>query len=60
MTAAAHLVESFLDMMSAERGAAANTLAAYARDLTDFCGWLASRMGGSGKGMRWSQSESHT
>ncbi len=43
MTAAAHLVESFLDMMSAERGAAANTLAAYARDLTDFCGWLAGR-----------------
>jgi integrase/recombinase XerD len=43
MTASAHLVESFLDMMSAERGAAANTLAAYARDLTDFCGWLAGR-----------------
>jgi integrase/recombinase XerD len=37
------LVESFLDMMSAERGAAANTLAAYARDLGDFCGWLAGR-----------------
>jgi integrase/recombinase XerD len=28
-----HLVESFLEMMSAERGAAANTLSAYARDL---------------------------
>jgi integrase/recombinase XerD len=39
----AHLVESFLDMMSAERGAAANTLAAYRRDLADFCGWLAGR-----------------
>lgn len=44
----AHLVESFLDMMSAERGAAANTLAAYARDLGDFCGWLAGR----GKGVK--------
>ncbi len=30
------LIESFLDMMSAERGASANTLAAYRRDLTDF------------------------
>jgi integrase/recombinase XerD len=29
------LVESFLEMMSAERGAAANTLSAYARDLED-------------------------
>jgi integrase/recombinase XerD len=28
-----HLVESFLEMMSAERGAASNTLSAYARDL---------------------------
>jgi integrase/recombinase XerD len=28
-----HFVESFLEMMSAERGAAANTLSAYARDL---------------------------
>jgi integrase/recombinase XerD len=28
-----HLVESFLEMMSAERGASANTLAAYERDL---------------------------
>ena len=31
-----HLVEAFLDMMSAERGAGANTLAAYGRDLADF------------------------
>jgi len=34
-------IEAFLEMMSAERGAAANTLDAYARDLTDaseFCG----------------------
>lgn len=30
------LLESFLDMMSAERGASANTLAAYRRDLLDF------------------------
>lgn len=30
------LIDSFLEMMSAERGAAANTLAAYARDLSDF------------------------
>ncbi len=29
-------MESFLDMMSAERGASANTLAAYRRDLLDF------------------------
>jgi len=34
----AHLVEAFLDMMSAERGASANTLAAYRRDLTEFAG----------------------
>jgi integrase/recombinase XerD len=33
-----HLVEAFLDMMSAERGAGANTLAAYGRDLADFSG----------------------
>ncbi|HEX3945595.1 MAG TPA: site-specific tyrosine recombinase XerD [Rhizomicrobium sp.] len=32
----ARLIESFLDMMSAERGASANTLAAYRRDLLDF------------------------
>jgi integrase/recombinase XerD len=30
------LAEAFLEMMSAERGAGANTLAAYARDLADF------------------------
>jgi integrase/recombinase XerD len=29
-------IESFLEMMAAERGAAANTLAAYRRDLEDF------------------------
>ena len=30
------LIEAFLEMMSAERGAGANTLAAYRRDLMDF------------------------
>ena len=34
----ANLIEAFLDMMSAERGAGANTLAAYRRDLLDFAG----------------------
>jgi len=33
------LIEAFLEMMSAERGAGANTLAAYARDLADFAGF---------------------
>ena len=32
------MIEVFLDMMSAERGAGANTLAAYRRDLMDFAG----------------------
>jgi integrase/recombinase XerD len=36
----AYLIEAFLDMMSAERGAGANTLAAYRRDLVDFAGHL--------------------
>ncbi|MFL6688569.1 MAG: site-specific tyrosine recombinase XerD [Alphaproteobacteria bacterium] len=35
------LIESFLDMMSAERGVSANTLAAYRRDLLDFGASLA-------------------
>ncbi|HXC55806.1 MAG TPA: site-specific tyrosine recombinase XerD [Rhizomicrobium sp.] len=34
----APLIEAFLDMMSAERGASINTLAAYRRDLLDFAG----------------------
>jgi integrase/recombinase XerD len=34
------LVDLFLDMLAAERGAAANTLAAYGRDLDDFCAHL--------------------
>ena len=36
-----HLVESFLEMMSAERGASANTLSAYQRDLEAYGGLLA-------------------
>ena len=36
MADSAYLIEAFLDMMSAERGASANTLAAYRRDLVDF------------------------
>jgi integrase/recombinase XerD len=39
----ARLMEAFLDMMSAERGASVNTLAAYRRDLLDFHGFLAGR-----------------
>jgi integrase/recombinase XerD len=39
------LIENFLDMMSAERGASRNTLSAYARDLSDFAGTLAKRGG---------------
>jgi integrase/recombinase XerD len=34
----AYLVESFLDMMGAERGSGANTITAYRRDLLDFSG----------------------
>ncbi|MGV8998039.1 MAG: site-specific tyrosine recombinase XerD [Parvibaculaceae bacterium] len=37
-----HHVEAFLEMLSAERGAARNTLDAYQRDLRDFSGFLAS------------------
>lgn len=33
-------VDAFLEMMTAERGAAANTVAAYRRDLHDFAGFL--------------------
>ena len=39
----AELIEAFLDMMSAERGASINTLSAYRHDLLDFHGWLAGR-----------------
>ncbi|MEM1160067.1 MAG: site-specific tyrosine recombinase XerD [Pseudomonadota bacterium] len=37
---AAHQIEDFLLALQAERGAAGNTLAAYARDLSDFTEWL--------------------
>ncbi len=37
------LINSFLEMLSAERGAAANTLAAYRRDLEDFGDFLSRR-----------------
>lgn len=40
---ATHLIEAFLDMMSAERGAGANTLAAYRRDLLDLAGFVDSK-----------------
>jgi integrase/recombinase XerD len=37
------LIALFLDMLAAERGAARNTLAAYARDLDDLCAQLDAR-----------------
>ncbi|WP_375452639.1 site-specific tyrosine recombinase XerD [uncultured Devosia sp.] len=37
-----HLISAFLEMMSAERGAAANTVAAYRRDLAGYSGFLLS------------------
>lgn len=36
-------IGAFLEMMSAERGAAANTIAAYRRDLEDYVGFVARR-----------------
>jgi integrase/recombinase XerD len=45
---APRLVELFLDMLSAERGGAANTLEAYTRDLDDLSAFLAAQ--GSTKG----------
>src|SRR3954469_4663891 len=41
----AKLVALFLDMLTAERGAGANTLAAYGRDLADFAAHLGKRKG---------------
>ncbi|SFV36981.1 integrase/recombinase XerD [Devosia crocina] len=38
-----HLVGAFLEMMSAERGAAANTIAAYRRDLASYAGFVAGK-----------------
>ena len=40
---AGHLIDAFLEMMSAERGAAANTIAAYGRDLGDYAGFMAAK-----------------
>jgi len=37
------LIELFLDMLAAERGAGPNTLSAYGRDLADFSAYLAAR-----------------
>jgi integrase/recombinase XerD len=37
------LVELFLDMLAAERGAGTNTLTAYGRDLADFSAHLGAR-----------------
>ncbi len=39
------LIEAFLEMMAAERGAALNTLEAYRRDLSDFADFAARRGG---------------
>ena len=38
-----HHLESFLDMMRAEKGAGANTIAAYRRDIEDFTAFLSGR-----------------
>ncbi|WP_324754943.1 tyrosine recombinase [Roseovarius sp. Pro17] len=40
MSSAAQWCATFLEAQAAEQGAARNTLEAYARDLTDFTGWL--------------------
>jgi integrase/recombinase XerD len=37
---AARQIEAFLEMLGAERGAAANTIEAYRRDLADYCAFL--------------------
>ena len=42
LTTSPHL-DAFLDMLTAERGAAVNTRLAYERDLTDLGRWLAQR-----------------
>lgn len=38
-----HLIGAFLEMMSAERGAARNTIEAYRRDLADYAGYVTGR-----------------
>ncbi|MCR4282323.1 MAG: site-specific tyrosine recombinase XerD [Bauldia sp.] len=47
--AGGHHIEAFLEMMSAERGAAANTLASYRRDLEDYARFLSARSIGFGE-----------
>ena len=37
----AHWIQSFIEAQAAQLDAATNTQLAYARDLTDFAGWLA-------------------
>jgi integrase/recombinase XerD len=39
----AHVIDAFLEMMSAERNAARNTIEAYRRDLGDYSGFLAGK-----------------
>ena len=41
MTRPDYLIEAFLEMLSAERGAAQNTLSSYRRDLLHYCEFLA-------------------
>ena len=43
---AGRLIDAFIDMLAAERGAAQNTLDAYRRDLSDYLGFLAARKRG--------------
>jgi integrase/recombinase XerD len=43
MSASTRFVSLFLDMLAAERGAAANTLSAYRRDLEDYAAFLAAK-----------------
>jgi len=45
-TADRHRIEAFLDHLSGARGAASNTIEAYARDLADAAAFLAGRPGG--------------
>ncbi len=45
MPADERLIELYLDMLAAERGAADNTLAAYRRDLAEFAGHVAAKGG---------------
>ncbi len=46
----AALIEAFLEMMAAERGASDNTLAAYRRDLEDAAGFLGGALADAGTG----------